>query len=306
VSGSLRRAAKRVTELALRASVAPLLRRALRQRAVVFAYHDVVPDRWGGGGDRSLHLTIGDFRAQLDILQATHEIVPLRQLLRSASTARTRPRAAITFDDAYRGAVTVGLPELARRRLPSTVFVTPDFLDGAAFWWDELSSPTRGLDPATRAAALEALRGDDQAIRTWAADRHAPVWAAAPEARGAAIADLEVATRGSGVALGAHTWRHPNLVRVSNERLTQELRQPLAWLRERFPACTVPLLAYPYGSFDARVIRAAGAAGYEAAFAIDGGWVPAQIDKPFAIPRVNVPAGISANGFALRASGLFV
>jgi peptidoglycan/xylan/chitin deacetylase (PgdA/CDA1 family) len=301
---SLRESAKHVAEFGLRVTVAPVLRRALRQRAVIFAYHDVVPDRWTGAGDRSLHLPIGDFRAQLDVLQATHDIVPLRQLLHAPSMDHRRPRAAITFDDACRGAVSLGLPELARRGLPATVFVPPGFLDGAAFWWDELSSPTRGLDPEMRTRALEELRGDDQAIRAWAAERHSPLWAAAPEARGAAVEDLEEATRSGRVALGAHSWSHPNLVRVDKERLTQELAKPLAWLRERFPTCAVPLLAYPYGRFDARVIRAAAAAGYEAAFAIAGGWVPAQIDKPFAIPRVNVPAGISAHGFALWASGL--
>ena len=54
------------------------------------------------------------------------------------------------------------------------------------------------------------------------------------------------------------------------------------------------------------VIRATVAAGYEAAFAIDGGWVPARIENRFAIPRVNIPAGISANGFALLSAGLRV
>lgn len=301
---SLRTAAKGLAELTLRVSVAPVLRRALRQRSVIFAYHDVIPDRWTGGGDRSLHLPLADFRAQLDILQATHDVVPVRQLLRAGTAQRRRPRAAITFDDAYRGAVSLGLAELARRRLPATVFVTPDFLDGGAFWWDELSSPTKGLDPQLREQALEQLQGDDEAIRNWAAERHAPLWAAGPEARGAAIADLEAAVAGGLVTLGAHTRRHPNLVRVDSQRLTRELTEPLAWLRERFPRAAVPLLAYPYGRFDARVVRAAAAAGYEAAFAIEGGWVPTQIDKPFAIPRINVPAGISANGFALRASGL--
>ncbi len=303
---SLRDTAKHTAEFGLRVTLAPLLRRAFRQRGVIFAYHDVVPDGWSGAGDRSLHLPISDFRAQLDILQATHDIVPVRQLLHSASTDHKRPRAAITFDDAYRGAVSLGLAELARRRLPATVFVTPEFLEGGAFWWDELSSPTHGLDPEIRAAGLDAFAGDDKAIRAWAASQHAPVWAAAPEARAAGVADLESATRSGKVALGAHSWSHPNLVEVDNDRLTEELTKPLAWLRERFPKCTVPLLAYPYGRHDARVIRGAAAAGYEAAFAIEGGWVPAQIEKSFSIPRVNVPAGISANGFALWASGLIL
>ncbi len=302
----VRNAAKRVAEFTLRASVAPIVRRTLRSHALVLAYHDVVPDEWSGGGDRSLHLPIGDFRQQLDFLEATHEIVPLRQLLRPATKAQRRPRAAVTFDDAYRGAVTLGLAELARRKLPATVFVTPGFLEGGTFWWDELASPTGGLDPGLRATALDELRGDDEAIRARAAERRSPVWAAAPEARGAGIADLEAAMRPGNVVLGAHSWSHPNLARIDAQHLTREMTEPLAWLREHFQKFTVPLVAYPYGRFDPRVIMAAAAAGYEAGFAIDGGWAPAVIANPFAVPRVNIPAGISIDGFALRASGLLV
>ena len=43
---------------------------------------------------------------------------------------------------------------------------------------------------------------------------------------------------------------------------------------------------------------------YVAGFMIDGGWTTAAPRDPFAIPRLNVPAGVSRNGFILRAAGL--
>ena len=306
MSVAFRRVVKRIAERGLRAVLAPARLRALRQRALILAYHNVVPDDWAGGGDRSLHLPLSDFIAQLDILQTTHDVVPLAALLDSTSSSYKRPRAAITFDDAYRGAVTLGIPELARRQLPVTVFVTPGFLDDGAFWWDEMALPEGGLEPDVRAAGLETLGGDDRAVRAWAADRHAPIHPAPPMARASSIDEIEAATRSNLVTLGAHTWSHPNLTRTDDERLTRELADPLAWLQQRFGPSMVPFLAYPYGKFDGRVIRATVAAGYEAAFAIDGGWVPARIENRFAIPRVNIPAGISANGFALLSAGLRV
>ncbi|HVA85754.1 MAG TPA: polysaccharide deacetylase family protein [Candidatus Saccharimonadales bacterium] len=306
MSFPFRSTAKRIAERGLRTALAPVRLRSLRERALILAYHNVVPDNWAGGGDRSLHLSHADFIAQLDILQATHDIVPLGTLVESTASSHTRPRAAITFDDAYSGAVNVGLPELARRGLPATVFVTPGFLGGRAFWWDELALPEGGLDPEVRAAALETLGGDDRVVRTWAAARRAPVHPAAPEARASAIDEIEAAMRAGFVTLGAHTWSHPNLTRADDERLARELTEPFTWLQERFGPSMVPFLAYPYGRFDGRVIRAAAAAGYKAAFAIVGGWVPAPIENPLAIPRVNIPAGISANGFALRSAGVLL
>jgi hypothetical protein len=40
-------------------------------------------------------------------------------------------------------------------------------------------------------------------------------------------------------------------------------------------------------------------------FLVDGGWLPPRPDNLFALPRLNVPAGLSADGLALRLSGLF-
>ena len=112
VSFPFRSAVKRIAERGLRAVLAPARLRALRQRALVVAYHNVVPDDWAGGGDRSLHLSRSDFIARLDVLQTTHDVVPLAALLDCTASSYKRPRAAITFDDAYRGAVTIGILEL--------------------------------------------------------------------------------------------------------------------------------------------------------------------------------------------------
>ncbi len=160
-----KRVAKRDAEGTLHALAAPA---RLRRRAIVLAYHNIVPDDRIGGGDRSLHLARHDFAAQLDLLQHTHDIVPLTELLDADASPASRTRAAITFDDAYREAITVGLPELAHHEIPRTVFVAPGYLDGGTFWWEELSAPGTGLEPGVRDVALDALGGDDHAVGEWA------------------------------------------------------------------------------------------------------------------------------------------
>jgi peptidoglycan/xylan/chitin deacetylase (PgdA/CDA1 family) len=111
------------------------------------------------------------------------------------------------------------------------------------------------------------------------------------------------AARYPGLNLGSHTWSHPNLTRLTDAELAEELTRPLGWLRERFPR-VIPWLTYPYGLTDERVARATGRARYEAALRVDGGWFGPSPAR-FSLPRFNVPAGLSSAGFRLRLAGLF-
>ncbi|MGH7719607.1 MAG: polysaccharide deacetylase family protein, partial [Gemmatimonadaceae bacterium] len=125
-----------------------------------------------------------------------------------------------------------------------------------------------------------------------------------PEMRCTTEEELSAAARMPGITLGSHSWSHPDLSQLSREQLGEELTRPLAWLRERYQT-VVPYLTYPYGLSSPAVEEAARAAGYRAALRVSGGWATSTARERYALPRLNVPAGLSANGFALRASGLF-
>ena len=54
----------------------------------------------------------------------------------------------------------------------------------------------------------------------------------------------------------------------------------------------------------AAVETAAQEAGYTAALALGGGWfLPTRVNR-WAVPRENIPSGLSENGFVIRSSGL--
>ena len=279
------------------------LHRATRLRhSLVLAYHNVVPDDCPPFGDRSLHLSHRAFVRQLDLLLSTHCIVPLEEVLTPAPSGR-RPRVALTFDDGYRGAVTIGVEELAKRGVPATLFVVPAFVGGGPFWWDAVSSPEGGgVDQALRERALRDLNGRDREVRSWA-EAHGLRRDALPEwALVASKDELRAAARHPGIRLASHTWTHPNLVRLSPAEVQAELRRPLTWLRQRFTG-VIPWLSYPYGCGSRSVEAAAAAAGYAAALSLDGVWFAPGCVNRYAVPRLNVPAGLSANGFVLLTSG---
>lgn len=70
-------------------------------------------------------ITNADFRRHLDYLQAHFEIVTLAEAQRRIATRfNPHPCVAITFDDGYADNCEQALPELARRKIPVTYFVT--------------------------------------------------------------------------------------------------------------------------------------------------------------------------------------
>ena len=275
-----------------------LARRRNRGRTIVLAYHNIVPHGQVASGDSSLHLSQSDFARQLDIISRTHEVVPLTEL--ESHSRANRPRVAITFDDAYQGAVVAGVEELCRRGLPATIFVAPGFIGGRSFWWDAVAS-NAGLSAQVREQALETLAGQDAAIREWSAARGMPARTVAPHQTAATEAQLADAVVTGLISLGSHTWSHPNLTRIDPQQLNAELQRSLAWLRERFDA-VAPYISYPYGLCSAQVEHAARASGYTKGFLIAGGWI--ETYEAFSLPRLNIPSGISSRGFSLRTAGV--
>jgi peptidoglycan/xylan/chitin deacetylase (PgdA/CDA1 family) len=292
---------KRFAEQALIGSGVDQLARRRQNGVLVLAYHNVHPGSAGCSGDSSLHLKLDDFVRQLDILEETSDVVPLENAFDLPQGSR-RPRVAITFDDAYEGAVTCAVPELKKRGMPATIFVAPGLL-GSTTWWDILADREGGsISDVRRNYALYELSGNRKAVLEWAGmdaehDSHTLP-------RIANHAELAAAAADSNLTLASHTWSHPDLTAIAEDELESELSSSLAWLREHFD-CVAPLLSYPYGRSNDAVESTALNTGYDAAFRVEGGWIsPDHRNRPAFIPRLNIPAGISPEGFRLRLAGL--
>lgn len=280
-----------------------------RGQAVVLAYHNVVPDTAHEIGDRSLHVRVSDFAREMDMLCQVGHVVSLRELLSGLEGGdRGRIRFAVTFDDAYRGAVTLGVRELERRGLPATIFVAPSLLGDQTFWWDALYGSTgKGDAPELWCRILTEGKGTLAEATRVATERGLPMKTMPGFARSAEEAELRQAVRVDGITVGSHTWSHASLVRLPGDALREEVGRPRDWLRKRFNDRYMDLLAYPYGFHSAAVRNATRDAGYQAGFALTPGTlpvtnVPHSTREAFGLPRLNVPAGLSLNGLRLRSA----
>ena len=296
--GDVRATAKRVAErIAVTGRLTRLALRARRGEVLVLGYHNIVPDGEPMIGDRSLHLPQRQFAAQLDALVRTHDVIPLEELLGEGG-ATSRPTAAITFDDGYRGAMTAGVAELVQRGLPGTVFIPPAYIGDGAFWWDALEIPAGG---GFREHALTACRGEEATVRAEASRRGFATRELPPHARCVTLAELRQAARH--LTVGSHTWSHANVATLDDDALGREMARPLGWLREHV-ATAIPWLAYPYGRSSPAAEQAATRVGYAGSLLISGGWTTRPPRSVQAVPRLDVPGEVSLDGFALRIAGL--
>ena len=295
---ALRRRAKR---LLLRAATRPRILRRLRhdvaRHTLILCYHNVIPDELTvPGPSASAHLPLGEFRQHLDLIERYTAPVPLDDVFERQ--AGDRPRVAITFDDAYAGAIRLALPELTARGVPATVFVASDFVGGAPFWWDAF--PVTGWEGSQE--PLVQCRGLEPAVRAWAVEQGLTE-AEVPELlRCASIEDLRAASR-AGYSFGVHTVRHPNLTRLTRAEIREELIGCRDWIETQgLPSS--PWVAYPYGLSDASVEDATRALGFEGALSIQGGWNRVGEDARWRLPRANIPAGMPVERFVLLLHGL--
>jgi peptidoglycan/xylan/chitin deacetylase (PgdA/CDA1 family) len=214
--------------------------------------------------------------------------------------------AAITIDDGYRDAYEIAFPILQQYGAHATLFVVTDFLDRKTWLWTD---KLRFLTAQTRATRLE-ITINDCPLRLQLSGPASRFEAATlvnshlkrlpDEAKDKAIKHIASSLRveipdsptrdydsitweqaremdGAGIEIGSHTVTHPILTGVNDERLEAELRESRSKLEARLDR-KVELFCYPNGNYDARVKRAAAAAGYRSAVTIETGLNPRGCD----------------------------
>lgn len=205
-----RRLAAMLSSAALEAGSWSALMTLFDQRLPVLAYHHVGPYRAGANPD--LTVSPEAFQRQIAWL-ARHRFTAITSLQWLECRERGVPlpdRAVLlTFDDAYLDLHYHALPVLRRYGFAATVFVVTGCIGGASSW-----------DEPAGWMALDCMSAEQ--IRHW---------------------DEQ------GIEFGAHSHYHPDLTRLSDSEIVEELDACTHEL-ERILGVKPRSFAYPYGKFN--------------------------------------------------------
>jgi peptidoglycan/xylan/chitin deacetylase (PgdA/CDA1 family) len=260
------------------------------------------------------------------------ELVPLRELLARAQAGRsTAGLIALTFDDAYAALLNVASGYLQSEAVPATVFVATDAaLSGERFWWDRLeegfsaTTPEHWEDFEKACGLPEAYRrgqgaeyGRLRPFRQWVLCEHQGRWPARLERL---LADLERESGSSAVQrsmtfeelhalraaapvdLAVHTRSHPVLPLLGRAEQVREIAGSHSDLQRHFDD-VLPVLAIPYGIFDAQTAAVAREAGMLASLTLGAStlrWAP-HADQ---LPRFCITRAESIFKLHLRLTGV--
>lgn len=151
----------------------------------------------------------------------------------------------VTFDDCYRELTSVGCRVLARCGTPAAAFVVTARVGDSNRWDAHLGAPSLPLADWDELAVLQA----------------------------------------TGVELGAHSRTHPQLTKLADHDLADEIRGASSDLSAH--GVTPRLFAYPHGDHDDRVEAMTAAAGFDVAFTVTPGIARAGV-APHRVPRLEI------------------
>ena len=134
---------------------------------------------------------------------------------------------AVTFDDGYQNIINNALPEMIKRNIPATIFMTTGYFGKKADWVVDKKSHNYG----------ETILNEEQIIRL----------------------------HECGVSFGSHTVSHPYLANLNRDALASEIRESKMTL-EKLLSSKITLCSLPYGAVDKSESAVFKDAGYKRVF----------------------------------------
>jgi len=134
----------------------PSLPRLSNDGVAILLFHGVIPDTtYAVRNYTGKHISARSFEMVLQKLADSGNPVSMDEVARHvAGVERCRPRSfAVTFDDGFRNNLTIAAPILRQLGIPTTFYVTADFIDNDASSWVDR------IEAAVEHTPLQSIRG---------------------------------------------------------------------------------------------------------------------------------------------------
>ncbi len=272
-----------------------------------------------------------EFENHLAYLVRHNTVLSLDELIEAKAKNERLPKnpTVITIDDGYADSYDIAFPLLKKYKMPATLYVITDFLDGKIWLWTdllryllltsdagyfsyehpngqkveaELEDDRQKLEVAGQVnAILKKLPENEKFFRIREIAESLEVAIPKRPTREFAPVTWEQAREmdKSVMSIESHTVTHPILPNVDEIQLVYELTQARARL-EKILERRVEHFCYPNGSLDENVQKAVMNAGYKTAVTTEYGFNNGR-SNPFLLKRVDANPNIA--NFAQSVSG---
>lgn len=246
---------------------------------------------------------LAEFEEQIAWLKQQFEILPMEEVVSRLRADQPLPSCAVvlTFDDGLRNNGNHAAPILVRHQCPAVFFVCPGLIDrGEWLWTSEMRCRTAKMDASqlpghdtTKSVVdwMKALAHDERAKIITKIRELTPGWTPGSSDREAhelmTWSELEKLDRQC-ISIGSHTVSHPMLSHLDASAIDSELNESLVALRAHGFADEKPLICYPNGDHDQRVLDAA-RRHYFGGCGTMKGLVKSGV-SPFCLPRIGASA----------------
>lgn len=241
------------------------LRLVSQGRLTVLAFHGVPVEHQELPPD----VPFSEFIKALDFIEAHFKVIPLGDAVRAMERGRLPPRAAcLTFDDGYASWQEGVVPELRRRNMHATFYITTGQFNGLANWHERLAAAVTScvlgtlslkelgmahLELITPAQRLLAFRQLESLLKYQTIERREEMMELVLSRLGGPIkppvgmsVEQVRAISQQGFAIGAHTRTHPILAMCDEAVARREIVSAKADLQDML-GHPVDAFAYPNG-----------------------------------------------------------
>ncbi|MCR8486993.1 MAG: polysaccharide deacetylase family protein [Crenarchaeota archaeon] len=235
----------------------------------------------------------------LFLLKSGYIVSSLGDALTTLAESPRQKVAAITFDDGYKGVYEYAYPILRKRRIKATLYLTAGFVrHRIAPWWEQLHCITSRAEKEGKLHELTRLisqiKGGSWRLHEMQASRLKPWIESVVRAMDAhELKDLvNTLSKNLGIGVpedlystimldlneikemveygfevGGHGLWHVNLSILNNDRLTEEVKESLDFVKTLYKG--IYTFAYPFGIYNDSVIEAIESSEFKAAVTLD-------------------------------------
>ena len=305
-----------------------------RRECAILAYHRVTSRKAYPvpfDPNRSIAVHRDAFEAQLRHLSQNMKCLSMDELIGDLERGAVQPQTVtLTFDDGYADNLVHALPLLEKYKVPATVYITTELLNGAVkAWWYELEDIVLArneielcLSGHSFRKRTETFQEKDSVYNEIAAVfkslpspelkegmrmlRVGPIAPSREEIQFLSDGQLQQLARSPWITIGAHTVSHPSLSSLSKDRALEELQRSKVHL-EQLLGRPVVHCAYPFGlpaHANTREYTLAREAGYASAVTTVFGRVSSgEVTSRWSLPRLHIDYDDSLGDFRYKIAG---